>query len=45
MQAERPIDLDDSALDDDSPYCACGAVHGIEEQDSGICDCCGRTIE
>lgn len=29
----------------DSPFCECGAVHGIEEVDSNRCDACGKEIE
>lgn len=31
--------------EDDSPFCQCGAVHGIEESDSNCCDSCGKEIE
>jgi hypothetical protein len=31
--------------EDDSPYCECGAVHSIEETDSGQCDACGGIVE
>jgi hypothetical protein len=27
--------------DDDLEFCECGAVHSIEEIDSGHCDACG----
>jgi hypothetical protein len=30
---------------DDDGYCACGAIHSIEEIDHGACDCCGGTVE
>jgi hypothetical protein len=32
-------------LDDESPYCECGVIHGHEEEDSNRCACCGRPID
>jgi hypothetical protein len=29
----------------DSPYCECGSLHGMEEIDFNQCDCCGKIIE
>lgn len=37
-------DFEDDRTDDDG-YCACGAIHSIEELDSGMCDCCGGIVE
>jgi hypothetical protein len=29
----------------DSPYCECGSLHGMEEIDFNQCDHCGKIIE
>lgn len=29
----------------DDGNCWCGAIHGIEEIDSGVCACCGGTVD
>lgn len=31
-------------VEDDDPYCDCGAVHSIEEIDFCVCDCCGKIL-
>jgi len=34
----------DEYNDDDDGYCACCAMHTIDEIDCGQCDCCGKPI-
>ena len=45
LTREEFSDYEIDDLHDDSPYCDCGAVHSIDELDSGQCDCCGKMIE
>jgi hypothetical protein len=44
VSADR-IEEGDIAGDFDDGYCECGAIHCIEESDSGVCDCCGLPID
>lgn len=37
--------MDENDDFEDGEYCECGAVHSIDEIDSGRCDCCGGLIE
>ena len=38
-------EYDENEPNDEGGYCACGAVHSVEELDSGVCDCCGGIVE
>jgi hypothetical protein len=45
MGTHNGVYCEEDEYPNDSPYCECGALHGVEEIDFNECDCCGKLIE
>ena len=45
MTMGDPFEYEPVEEPDDDRYCDCGALHTIDEIDSGVCDACGKWID